>query len=295
MPLDFIVPDWKAPLNVRAVFTTRRGGLSTGPYGAWDALQQKHIDGGLNLGQHTSDQKNIVYKNRQRVSEALDIAPVWLHQVHGTQVLILDQTFQTTKKHEHFCVDASSNTSVLEDHEAHEAYEADAVVTMTAGRACTVMVADCLPVLLCNQQGTVVGAVHAGWRGLCAGVIESAVQTLMKISCEPHQQWLAWLGPCIGPRYFEIGEEVRSQFLEASISSEHQQTEACFKKNLHHDRITYFADLCGLASIRLSRLGIFNVTHSAMCTYQNREQFYSYRRDGAQTGRMAAMIWLHDV
>jgi YfiH family protein len=241
--IPLIEPDWPAPPNVVALGTTRQGGVSDAP---WDSL---------NLGDHVGDTAEAVVENRRRLQRALpDAARVqWLHQVHGTGVVVAGQV---------------------------AAPEADACWSGTPGQACAVLTADCLPVLLTDTDGTVVAAAHAGWRGLCAGVIEA---TIAALPCAPGAL-MAWLGPAIGPSAFEVGAEVRAAFLAGAASAE-----ACFRPSPRAGH--YFADLGALARQRLAGAGVAAVYGGGCCTFSEPERFFSYRRDG-QTGRMATLICL---
>lgn len=236
-------PDWPAPTRVRAAVTTRAGGVSLAPYQT------------LNLGDHVGDAPAAVAENRRRVQAALHLpeSPLWLKQVHGAVV-------------------ASHSMA------AGEAPEADASVAFEAGRVCAVLTADCLPVLLCDKAGTRVGAVHAGWRGLAGGVLEA---TLAAMQCPP-SELLAYLGPAIGPEAFEVGEEVRQQFI-----GQDGRAASCFKPS---PAGRWLADLYALARLRLSRLGLNAVYGGAFCTVSD-PRFYSYRRE-RDTGRFASLIWL---
>lgn len=238
---DWIVPDWPAPARVRAVSTTRAGGVSRGPYAS------------LNLAGHVGDDPAAVAENRARLREwlPLPVEPAWLDQVHGTGILDLDSAAPGP---------------------------ADGAVTGRADRACVVMTADCLPLLLCSRDGERVGAVHAGWRGLAAGVIEAGLERLDV----PGKSVLAWLGPAIGPAAFAVGEEVREAFIRHD-----PRAEAAF----HTRGGQLHADLYALARQRLEARGVTAIHGGDRCTWSEPEQFYSYRRDGA-TGRMASLIWL---
>ncbi len=241
---DVLVPDWPAPPSVQALQTTRAGGVSAAPYDT------------LNLGLHVGDHPLSVAVNRQRLSGLLPSEPVWLDQVHGTTVVEAGHTG---------CIP-----------------RADAIVTRNLNAVCVVMTADCLPVLLCDVHGTVVGAAHAGWRGLAGGVIESTVKAMQ---VDP-AQLMAWLGPAIGPQSFEVGNEVRETF----ISQDSLATQAFTPLGESGDG-KYLADLYALARLRLKSMGVDRIYGGGFCTYSDRERFYSYRRDG-QTGRMASLIWL---
>jgi YfiH family protein len=246
---DLIIPDWPAPSRVSALQTTRQGGLSAAPY---------HT---LNLGMHVGDQPMTVTANRQLLNRFVPSEPIWLDQVHGTKVVLAEQAS---------CVP-----------------QADACIARTPNAVCTVMTADCLPVLLCDREGTVVGAAHAGWRGLLAGVIESTIQSM---AVEP-TCLMAWLGPAIGPQVFEVGEEVRAGFVaeDAASSSTFILVEAPIQVDSQAKK--YLANLYQLARLRLERVGVKYIYGGNFCTYTDAERFYSYRRDG-ETGRMASMIWL---
>jgi YfiH family protein len=237
---SFIKPDWPVPPNVQAIQTTRVGGVSATPYGS------------LNLGDHVNDHPHHVAHNRQLLNDIVPTEPVWLKQVHGVRVI--DAALSS-------CIEA-----------------ADASFTTGMHVVCVTITADCLPVLLCDTAGTAVATVHAGWRGLCAGVIEQTVHAMPVANSE----LMAWLGPAIGPSAFEVGSEVREQFVAQDM-----QAEQAFKANGEK----WLGDLYHLAKLRLQSLGVMRVYGEVLCTYSNSEQFFSYRRDG-DTGRMATMIWL---
>jgi YfiH family protein len=242
---DFIQPDWPAPANVRALVTTRHGGVSTGPYAS------------LNLGDHVGDDPAAVAANRRLLRAQLPTEPVWLQQVHGTR-----------------CIAAAT---------AEPGCEADAVFSRSPGVVCAVLTADCLPILLCDTDGTVVAAAHAGWRGLAAGVIEATVATMGV----PNERLMAWLGPAIGPRHFEVGGEVRETF----IAHDPQAVLAFVAR----PNGKWLCNIYQLAAQRLSALGVCrsvgNAASADFCTVRDAQQFFSYRRDGV-TGRMASLIWL---
>lgn len=212
----------------------------------------------LNLGYGSGDDPDAVAENRRRLYRALDIQtpPVWLRQVHGATV-----------------VDAATLS---------EPVEADACFSREAGRVCVVQTADCLPVLFCDRAGTVVAAAHAGWRGLVRGVLPATVRAM---DCPP-EQLLAWLGPAIGPDAFEVGPEVRDAFLALDGGNQ-----ACFRPGVG-DR--WLADLYALARHQLRTLGITAIQGDACCTMNEPARFFSYRRDGRYSGRMATLIWLVD-
>lgn len=236
-----IVPDWPAPQNVKSLQTTRKGGASTAPYDSF------------NLGSHVGDNQLIVARNRMQLAHLMPSEPIWLNQVHGVSV-----------------VDAGQADCLP---------QADACVSTHRGAVCVVMTADCLPVLLCDEQGSVVGAAHAGWRGLCDGVIEQTVQAMKA----PPSTIMAWLGPAIGPDAFEVGAEVRDAFI-----AKQAQSDAAFVPG---NKGKWLADIYHLARLRLNALGINRIYGGDQCTYGNAERYYSYRRDGV-TGRMGTFIWL---
>jgi len=236
-----IRPDWPAPHGVHALFTTRVGGESDGPYA------------GLNLGDHVGDAPAVVAANRELIRASLPAMPVWLEQVHGIDV-----------------VDAAA--AVV------DVPKADGAIATQPGVVCAVMTADCLPVLFARDDGSAVGAAHAGWRGLCNGVLETTIARLG----EPGRL-LAWLGPAIGPTAFEVGDEVRAAFVAHSI-----EAAAAFKPGVREGK--WWADIYLLAYQRLAAAGVTHVFGGDLCTVSDATRFYSYRRDKV-TGRMAALIW----
>lgn len=238
----FIVPDWPAPPNVRALSTTRQGGVSHGIYAS------------LNLGVYVGDDPRAVAENRRRVAAAA-AAPVWLHQIHGSDV-----------------VDAAT---------AAQETQADAAVTRSNATACVVMTADCLPVLFCDDAGSVVAAAHAGWRGLAGGVLENTVAAMQADA----GQIMAWLGPAIGPHSFEVGEDVREAFLAHSPAAA-----AAFRPREQAGK--YLADLYLLARQRLNAIGVIRTYGGGRCTLREADTFFSARRDGTRSGRQASLIWL---
>jgi len=239
-----IRPDWPVPGRVRALATTRLGGLSNGPYA------------GLNLGQHVGDAPETVAANRGLLRAALPAEPAWLEQVHGIDVAEVGPAGPSVQR-------------------------ADAAVSRQAGVVCTVMTADCLPVLFARDDGSAVGAAHAGWRGLNDGVLEATIAQLG----EPGRL-LAWLGPAIGPGAFEVGDEVRAAFMAHDAAAE-----AAFRPGKAEGK--WWGDLYLLARQRLAAAGVLQVYGGGLCTASQAERFYSYRRDRT-TGRMATLIWLAD-
>ena len=244
IPFEWLQADWPAPANVRTASTLRTGGVSAIPFDT------------LNLGDHVGDAPDAVRSNRQRIVQALQLPnePSWLNQVHGTRV-----------------VEAS---------EWQSPQQADACIARRAGQVCVVMTADCLPVLLCSREGDRVAAAHAGWRGLAGGVLESTVSSLGL----PGSELMAWLGPCIGPQAFEVGDEVRIAFTAKDAAAAQ-----AFKPS--HRAGHWMADLYLLARQDLARLGVHAVYGGGWCTYSDEARFFSYRRE-SRTGRMATLIWL---
>jgi len=240
----FILPNWPVPTNVKALQTTRFGGVSDAPFST------------LNFGAHVNDDPIHVVQNRQRLSTIVPTEPVWLNQVHGVRVI------------------NAALSQCVED--------ADASFTTRQSVVCAVMTADCLPILLCNDAGTVVAAVHAGWRSLCSGVIEATVNAMQT----EHAHLMAWLGPAIGPAAFEVGHEVREQFI-----SQLDEAELAFKP--YGEK--WLGNLYQLAIQRLNKLGVTNIYGGGVdqdfCTFNDEARFFSFRRDQV-TGRMASLIWL---
>ncbi|MGA7594101.1 MAG: peptidoglycan editing factor PgeF [Gallionella sp.] len=236
-----IIPDWPAPANVRSLQTTRAGGISSPPFDS------------LNLGDHVGDAPLAVQRNRMLLNRLMPREPVWLNQAHGTTVANAD------------------SASCLP--------QADACIARHRAAVCVVMTADCLPVLLCDTQGSVVGVAHAGWKGLASGVIEAAVSAM---DAAP-ETVMAWLGPAISQAEFEVGDEVRAAFVAVQA-----QAASAFVSGQNGK---WFADLYVLARQRLNALGITRVYGGGSCTFGERERYYSYRRDGV-TGRMGTFIWL---
>ena len=287
IPASWLVPEWPAPPGVHALCTSREGGVSTAPWGS------------LNLGDHVGDDPQAVHTNRQRLQAIVrahtpGACAVFLQQVHGVDVVALDA--------------GSAQGQAF-----------DACVTSASGVVCTIMVADCLPVLLAHRSGAVVGAAHAGWRGLAGadgcGVIESVFEcfkalaldgkALAAINSEANsspggedsaddiaKDTLVWLGPCIGPEAFEVGAEVRSAFCDIDTAAQH-----CFVPRADAPG-KYLCDLAGLARLRLQAMGITHIygnsSTAPWCTVANASRFFSHRRGSAAlggSGRFAACIW----
>jgi len=245
-------PEWSAPEGVGALMTGRAGGVSTAPWRS------------LNLGIAVGDDIEAVAENRRRVAAAAGAAPVWLRQVHGARVVRIGMA------------DVGRSPP-----------EADACWTDEPGIACAVQVADCLPVLFALRDGSAVAAAHAGWRGLAGGVLEATVQALCEGTGAAPAEVQAWLGPCIGPRQFEVGAEVLQAFGEDPAQPEPGR----FVYRARPDGAArWLANLPALAAARLQALGLGAVTAEGACTVEDMSRFFSFRRDGV-TGRMAAAIW----
>jgi len=253
LPAGWIVPQWPAPAGVRAICTTREAGVSEPPYDS------------LNLGDHVGDAPQAVATNRKIFREALHARPVFLEQVHGSSVVELSG-------------------------ETPDATQADGCVTTARGIACTIMVADCLPVLFACGDGSTVAAAHAGWRGLAGeggrGILESVWERLRSEHGARAEDTMIWLGPCIGPRAFEVGPEVKAAF-----EAQDAPAGAMFKP---HATGKWLADLAGLARMRLRALGLRHLYGNdgglEWCTVANPGRFFSHRRDRV-SGRFAASIW----
>lgn len=246
-----IVPNWPAPTWIRALTTTNKsGGVSTGPYEDF------------NLATHVQDDPLHVAANRLRLRQRLNLShePVWLEQTHSTRV------------------EKVSKLTI-------SPIDADGAWTQEKDLPCVVLSADCLPLLLCDTKGTLVAAIHCGWRGIAAGIIEN---TLNNILPKAQGELMAWMGPAMGPGNFEVGEEVRQQFLQWGLTAAQ-----AFKPLRKADKWAgkWLADIYLLAKQRLQAGGVNAVYGGEYCTYADPQQFYSYRRDGV-TGRMATLIWL---
>ena len=244
--MQAIKPNWKAPPNVKAFTTLRHGGVSLAPYDSF------------NLGDHVEDDKNAVKINRTLLVEKFHLPqmPLFLNQTHSTRVLTLPYD--------------------------GDDINADAVYTSQPNQVCLVMTADCLPVLFINKQGTEVAAAHAGWRGLCDGVLE---QTVAKFHCPP-EDILAWFGPAIGPTAFQVGQEVIDQFVAQDL----QAISAFIADPAAEGK--FLGNLYQIATQRLNALGITQISGGEHCTYLKADKFFSYRRENV-TGRMASVVWIN--
>ncbi|SDY68584.1 conserved hypothetical protein [Collimonas sp. OK242] len=262
--MQLIIPDWpELPPNVGAFATLRSGGCSRAPY------DDGNGGGGLNLGTHVGDLLRDVERNRARLDRLLPASPVWLSQVHGHHVINADG------------FGAGAVVGV----------EADAAIATRAGVVCAIQTADCLPVLFADSNGGVVGAAHAGWRGLVGGVLQNTVARMRAAGAGPIS---VWLGAAIGPERFEVGADVLAAFVEAAEPGQARpqslaQIEACFTPIAQRPG-KYLADIYQLARIALRQADVQHIHGGGLCTVSDRN-FYSYRRDHV-TGRMASLIWL---
>ena len=246
---NFILPDWPVPAGVKACSTLRYpNNVDSFSEGAFS---------GLNLSTHVGDDASQVRNNRQWLSETLVLPqiPIWLNQVHGTKVV-----------------------NVLYAQQEQKADTAVAYSINSGANICTVMTADCLPVLFCDMRGKSIAAAHAGWRGLLDGVLENTVSAM---GDRPHML-MAWLGPAIGPKAFEVGMEVMEAFVGKQAGAAN-----CFTQI---DEYYWLADIYALARLRLEMVGVRDIYGGDYCSYTEKDRFYSYRRNG-QTGRMASLIW----
>lgn len=241
----FIASNWPAPKSIKAFSTLRLGGVSQPPFEQF------------NLAEHVGDDPLHVQANRNRLLKALQLPnePIWINQTHSTIAI----------------------KAIPENRNR----EADASFTDQTNQVCVVLTADCLPILVCNRQGTHVAAIHAGWRGLLNGIIETTLQGLQL----PNNELLVWLGPAISQKKYEVGKEVRDQFLAI-----HPEMDSAF---LPSTQERWLADLYALARIRLLKAGVTAVFGGEFCTYSDATHFYSYRREGSRTGRMATLIWIN--
>jgi hypothetical protein len=255
---DALRPHWPVPPGIAALMSTRQGGVSAAPFDSLN-LRPPQLPG------DALDAPAAVAENQRRFAAALGAQPVWLHQVHGCTVVRLSG--------DHLRPGAPLPT-------------ADASVCTEPGIACAVLVADCLPVLLCSADGRAVGAAHAGWRGLAGGVVEATVAALCELSACPPGALLAWLGPCIGPQAFEVGEDVLRAFGATPAAA----GDSAFRPSPRADGSPRWrADLPALARRRLAALGVRQVSGGDWCTASEGSRFFSFRRE-AHTGRMAAAI-----
>lgn len=245
--------------------TTRAGGVSDG---AWASL---------NLAMHVGDDRESVVENRRRLAAELPAEPLWLDQIHGTRVVDADALSALLPRHHR---PTAGNATVAE---SEVAPRGDAAVTTRPDVVLAIMTADCVPVVIADLEGRGLGVAHAGWRGLAAGVLDTTL-TALRAKLPDATGWRAWVGPCIGQDRFEVGEEVRAAFADIDSS-----TARFFQAGAPGK---WQANLSGLARDRLEKIGVRGVEQSSLCTYDDADQLYSYRRS-AVTGRMATLAWLH--
>lgn len=251
--MKLIRPNWSAPNQVHSLISTRLGGVSKTPYDS------------LNLGDHVGDSSELVEQNRDLLRMHLPSDPIWLNQIHSTIVSTPDQRIDTGK----------------------QPIVADAIISSSPNEVLTIMTADCLPVLFAANDGSIIGAAHAGWKGLCAGILENTVSAML--SSRTHLKstdLFAYMGPAIGPKAYEVGEDVYSAFQASGIGIKEGEFHA-----IPNRKGKYLADLYTIATNRLLDIGLKQVAGGQMCTFSDPEHFYSYRRNGV-TGRFASMIWI---
>ena len=248
---NFIIPDWPAPAQVKSAITLRSGGTSRAPFDS------------NNLALHVDDRAADVQQNRRNLIAALRLpaSPLWLNQCHGTELVYLPKTQQ--------------------------AATADGSYSDRVDTVCAILTADCLPVLFCNQSASQVAAVHAGWRGLCGGILRKMVATFK----HSPGQVMAYLGPAIGPQVFEVGAEVMDAFVRNAQNESHRQAVSKAFKPVDGDPEKYLADLYALARAELTASGVIDIYGGNYCSYSDSERFYSFRRE-SKTGRNASLIWL---
>ena len=251
MPIDVITPQWPAPANVGSAITLRTGGCSNAPFDQ------------SNLALHVQDNPQDVIGNRESLKQSLKLPtqPLWLDQVHSTDLVYGPEATGTPR--------------------------ADGSYSDQPGAVCAVLTADCLPVLLCDSSGTQVAAAHAGWRGLCGGILRKTVATF----AQSPDQLLVYLGPAIGPQVFEVGSEVLQAFLDQAQDSQHKRAIVAAFSLREPSEDKYLADLYSLARAELQASGVTEIFGGDYCSYSDSERFYSYRRE-PKTGRNGSLIWL---
>ena len=251
MAENFLIPDWPAPAQIMSAITLRSGGSSRPPFDS------------NNLALHVEDNASDVQKNRDSLvdSLALPAQPLWLNQCHGTDLVYVPQ--------------------------ASQAASADGSYSDKVNTVCAILTADCLPVLFCNQSGSQIAAAHAGWRGLCGGILRKTVATFK----HSPDQVMAYLGPAIGPQVFEVGAEVLQAFLHSAQNAQHKQAVIEAFKAVDGSADKYLADLYALARAELVASGVIDIYGGNYCSYSDSERFYSYRRE-SKTGRNASLVWL---
>lgn len=239
----YLTPDWPAPKNIRAYTSTRQNGFSKAPFDSF------------NLGTYVNDNLDCVNKNVVALVNDLQLPelPLWLHQVHGNRAVRIEE--QTT------------------------APDADTSFTQQKNKVCAVLTADCLPVLVCNREGTEVAAIHAGWKGLLVNAVDAAIKAMYSSP----DDLIAWMGPGLGPNNFEMGDDVYADFLNA-----HPNYAQGFTR--HSDR--WLFNCYTIGKMQLQRAGVNSIYGGGLCTFDDKDHFYSYRRDKGTTGRMASLIYI---
>jgi polyphenol oxidase len=245
----YIVPQWPLADSIKSLLTTRKNGFSQPP---WDSF---------NLATHVNDKTQDVKKNREILKKVLPAEPFWLDQVHSHRIVSADNHIT-----------------------AGSIPKADGSYSLKANQVCAVLTADCLPLLFASTDASAVAAIHAGWRGLASGIIDNAVNLLCRKTKLSADQLLVWLGPAISKQYFEVGFEVKEQFI--CINPQYAVAFTSSKQNTNQ----YMADIYLLARINLQQLGVTKIYGGDFCSYADKENFYSYRRDGI-SGRMVSLIW----
>jgi len=261
VPLPCLVPDHPLSPGVCVLSTLRQGGVSAAPFGA-----QPEAGGGLNLGLHCGDALQSVTANRAILGQALPGPPRWLEQVHGSDVVVVEQS-----------ADLSSDARSAPP-------RADAAVTRHRGEVLAVLTADCLPVVLADRHARAIGIAHAGWRGLAAGVLENTLAAMLRLSGGEAADCVAWLGPAIGPAHFEVGLDVHRAFC-----ADDPGAASAFRASSSPGK--WWADLPALARRRLRAAGVTQIQGGRWCTFADAHRFFSYRRDRV-TGRMATLAWM---
>ena len=251
--MNIIQPIWPAPASIHSLVTTRRGGISSSPYDSF------------NLGDHVGDEPSCVIANREVLQQHLPAQPLWLAQTHSIEVSTPKSRLQFSSR----------------------PIEADAAVTDNPDEVLAILTADCLPVLITSADGKVIGAAHAGWRGLCDGILENTVSEILKLSDQSDPaDLMVWMGPAIGPESFEVGQDVVGRFMESGV----HDIQKCFVP-IANKPGKYLSDIYQLARERLISVGVNAIFGGNLCTVQDSERFFSYRRDGV-TGRFASLIWM---
>lgn len=251
MKIEPIYANWPAPSMIKTLITTRQGGYSQKPYN------------NFNVATHVGDNPDAVQQNRELLNKFLPSEPIWLDQ-----------------QHTNICLEVNRSS--------HQALSiADASLTTHENTVCAVLTADCMPLLICNKNATIVSAVHAGWKGMANGIIEKSIKKILEQTQETADQLMIWLGPAISQPSFEVGEDVRQQFIQ-----KHPLSVEAFKPKTSTSN-KYFCDLYRISHIILNQLGINQIYGDNYCTYKDEERFYSYRREGI-TGRIASMIWINN-